>query len=805
MKVIPSLVLALAAAAARGETIEEVEELSLGQDETVEVGAGVTRNVLRLTGGAYTLTKTGAGTLNIYWVANENARVDVQEGVFALRPYPKPTATFAKAHFHVDASDPASLELECVNGTNFVNRWNDTDGGTCYATNSPSTKSARTNPLARRPFLRRHFQNGLPVVDFGSLLTVGYTNENGVALGYGAALEWSEPMHKTFREGFTVFSDTDDIFDAERAAYAGHAMAPFAAALRTANYRTQLPNARMFENTTYSLPLGRGTNVFDLVRTLLPSDGYSASPGRGFHILNGITTAAYIGTSYEYYHVDSFAEQSAGTTATKSFGGQRIGEYAAFGAYLSETERRDISLYLKTKWFPRCLAAITIRAGAKLDAADAGLDCPVVREESGASASYGRMPVRLDPLLQPTAIIHLDATRADTMEIVSLNGTNFVTKWSDADGRVMSARDISGGSRLPFVNPDVTQNGLPFVDFGSLRTQYNTNSVGEALGYGAAMAFDSVLTAPEGITVVSDTPDVTDGTWVTCPDFTKMYGMSLFSTANSTWRGTRGKLREEGAPYVYANSGNNNPYSPNGVSILDGVVMTAPKSTAFPSGFHVFDSQPKQPETYGRWANLAAERAEGTIYSYGGQRIAEYLLFDSVLDDAERERVFGALRRKWFGLDNAPRIYATLDVSAGGAVELPYEDLSVTGRLTLGGRLKAPSIAAAKTTVDSPEAEVEGRVVLASGSTLAFRRQFDGTFTALKVSELALEGDCEIVLEANDWKGLGSRPIRIVSGPISGSGTFAVRCSDPDVVVQHEVDADGLTVAFPRGLMLIFR
>ena len=260
-----------AAATAFCETVT-VDEMNLTADVTIDVAAGSTQNVVRLTGGAYTLTKTGGGTLNIFWTSNENARVVVEAGVVALPRYARPTAVFAKAHFHVDASDPSTLVTECVNGTNFVVRWNDADGHTCYATNCPSTRIGRRNPQDRRAFLRSRFQNGLPVVDFGSLASKAYTNEQGVALGYGAAMEWSEPMVKTFREGFTVFSDTEDVYDAERGAFGGYAAAPFASFKYIANYRYGLPEAYFFVNTTYSLTLGRGTNILDLVKFMGPSE-----------------------------------------------------------------------------------------------------------------------------------------------------------------------------------------------------------------------------------------------------------------------------------------------------------------------------------------------------------------------------------------------------------------------------------------------------------------------------------------------------------------------------------------------------
>lgn len=802
MKMTMSLLGAFVAALAFADTVEEVDEIALDADLEVNVPAGVTRNVRRLTGGAHTLVKTGAGVLNVYWVRNEDAAIEVSDGVFALRPYPVPAAVFAKAHFHVDASDLSSLELECVNGTNFVNRWNDTDGGTCYATNSPKTSIGRTDPVkTRRPFLRPNFQNGLPVVDFGSLLTRAYTNESGIALGYGAAMNWSERMDNTFREGFTVFSDTDDIFDAERGAIGGYAMAPFASFLRTANFRTVLPNARFFENTTYSLPLGRGTNVLDLTDTILPMGGYGRSPGRGFHILDGITTSAYIGTQYAYYFVDSFAAQLASNTAEPSFGGQRIAEYAVFDEYLSAKEREDVSLYLKTKWFPRRFASVTVRTGAAFEAGEAGVECGTFHDESGAKVAFGRLPLVIDPIYDAGAFFHLDAARADTLDLVSVNGTNFVAKWSEAAGGTAYATNMADEAPMPFVNPTETLNGLPFVDFGTLRTPYNTNDVGEALGYGAGLKFSASQNAAEGVIVVSDSPDVSGGLWSSCPDFTSMYGMSFFCHKTQNWRGRRGKLRAGLPPLVYANDGNNNPYS-NGTNIMDGVLLTATRSTDYPTaGFHVFVSAPKGSETYGTWTHLAAD----STGSCGGQRIAEYLLFKRTQTDDERNRLYQALRSKWFGESN-PRVhsYASLSIPDGGVFDVRYEGVEVVGTLELGGKLAAPSVAATTVIVSSSSAAAEGPLTLGANATLRFQRLPDGSFTSLAATSLVAENGCTMEVTASDWSHLGGKTVRLVRGSVSG-GPFTVKCNNDKIQPRVTVDAEGVSVSFVRGLMILFR
>ena len=95
------------------------------------------------------------------------------------------------------------------NGTNFVSIWRDRDGRDLYATNCMTVWKCRTNPANRHPFLETDAQNGLPVMNFGSLLTSHNTNDVGAALGYGAAMKFSV-SNLRFLNGFTVFADTDD-------------------------------------------------------------------------------------------------------------------------------------------------------------------------------------------------------------------------------------------------------------------------------------------------------------------------------------------------------------------------------------------------------------------------------------------------------------------------------------------------------------------------------------------------------------------------------------------------------------------
>ena len=182
--------------------------LTMTANTTVDVPAGTT-NVIDTLGGAYTLTKTGGGVLQIRYVKSAAATVIVSQGMLRFAN-PRPDDIFAQAVYHVDASDRSSMTIETVNGTNFVMRWNDTDGRTgVYAT--PSTATTYGRVADRYPYIGSEKLNGLSYVDFGSLHTRYYTNELGKARGWGGAMNWNKSV--TFKEGFTVVSDTPDIME----------------------------------------------------------------------------------------------------------------------------------------------------------------------------------------------------------------------------------------------------------------------------------------------------------------------------------------------------------------------------------------------------------------------------------------------------------------------------------------------------------------------------------------------------------------------------------------------------------------
>jgi len=217
----------------------------------------------------------------------------------------------------------------------------------------------------------------------------------------------------------------------------------------------------------------------------------------------------------------------------------------------------------------------------------------------------------------------------------------------------------------------------------------------------------------------------------------------------------------------------------------------------------VFAMSPRAPGDYFRCTHLAAQKQTSSNVSYGGQRIAEYILFKSKLAETERDHVYRALRKKWFGEAN-PKACSSLSVPEGSAYSVQNVDLTVSGELTLGGTFAASSLAASRIVVEAENATVAAPLTLASGATLEFERTEDGGFTCLSADSVTAAGACTVVLKADNWNGLPRDGVRIVSGPVSG-GSWSVVCSAGAPAAFLKFDPQGVTVSFNRGLLLIYK
>ena len=811
------LIMAFAAASTLADAItwEGSTNLVMTAATTVEVPAGRT-NVIEELSGAYALTKTGGGTLEIRYVKTATASVVVSEGLVRFAN-PRPDDIFARAYFHVDASDLSTMTIETVNGTNFVTRWNDVDGRTDrYATHCTTVWNCRKDPENRKPFLRMDFQNGLPVMDFGSLLTTDNTNELGEAIGYGAAMKFDRTT-PYIKEGFTVASDTEDYYEPTSV---GGGMSFFS---HETSYRFTRCSANpssptylgiMGDNAQNNDYYAYGKSVwYDGV--VLTGHPKWTRPSAGFHIFR-IHPTADGGTTFNSFGAEYHSSKS------RSYGGQRIAEYVLFTnatetgeSTMTTNEATVVNRYLRVKWFPRTISRVTVAEGASLDVdASANLTIQSLTDFGAANLAIEGNAVFHVPHFD--AIAHLDASQTNTMTIVHQNGTNFVSRWNDVDGgsRFVVSEDTTGylgqrrnpENRLPYINPSLTQNGLPVIDLGSVMFCTVTNGEGAAYGYGAAFRFDGFpnLKFAEYLSVISDTEDLkTAKAGQYGPCYTSY--RSKASDFDGYNPGRRGQIvANKNPPLFYKVSSNYNTTCVNGTNYVNGVKQAYTYNP--PDGFNIINIRPTSAiscNLIGRHVRCAGSNRADT---YGGQRIAEYMIFGTILSDAKRERIYKALRTKWFG--DAPvttNFYGRLSLGEEASMVVGYDEfLAVTNKLSLAGSLTATSVTAANMDVAGTNATVTGALTLADGATLTFNRLADNTWTSLSATSIAAEGAVTVSL-SGDIKGMAGTSVRLIAteNPPASLNGWSLNYQSGSTRARLVLKDDGIWVEFLSPSLVI--
>ena len=334
---------------------ETIAELAVASDVEVNVAAGEVKRIEYVSGTqTATLTKTGAGTLEIAIVGNTNATFWVEAGVLKFVRPGALALTTDEAAFHVDGSASASYTIQSTaNGTNFVKTIIDVDGRDFCATNS------RANYY---PWIATNALNGLSVFDFGTY--------HGSITGSGAPMAWETPILPN--EVFYVWADDD----AARAKVAGGVYGPNPLCMLSAGYR----------GTNYTA--GTGWELFRTQKwmggNLYLDDEKAVSatvPGEGWHLLRTYTTSQYTHDNWTSSGIVSYGAIAFGYRRTgmnkgvnPPYGGFRLAEVIVCSNYLSVAKREYVNFYLQRKWFGGYpLRKIVVAGGATLDAADAPL------------------------------------------------------------------------------------------------------------------------------------------------------------------------------------------------------------------------------------------------------------------------------------------------------------------------------------------------------------------------------------------------------------------------------------------------
>ena len=269
------------------------------------------------------------------------------------------------------------------------------------------------------------------------------------------------------------------------------------------------------------------------------------------------------------------------------------------------------------------------------------------------------------PRVCADAFFHVDASRADTLELEEQDGTNFVARWNDVRGNGMFATNCLAGpswrtnpeNRRAFIS-DVTQNGFPVVDFGPIL--YN----GHPEGYGATMIWSKTCTsAYEVYEVISDTPDTRE-----CGVYTSFLSSSLDEAG---YRGTGSQ-----AGNVLHNNSKNAGWSDGRIyhngELTDRAGNGASGKFYAGSGFQLLGFTTREYDEEKGYKDYKARLNSFARYyneKFGGQRLAEYLVFTNRLTSAERTALQDYLKAKWKGGALPPYIVSSLTVEPGADVD----------------------------------------------------------------------------------------------------------------------------------------
>ena len=234
------------------------------------------------------------------------------------------------------------------------------------------------------------------------------------------------------------------------------------------------------------------------------------------------------------------------------------------------------------------------------------------------TAKFGEV-ARAGVLPVSGAAFHVDASDLSTMTCVQENGKTYVSRWDDASG---GSRYATAGERKPYLG---TFNGRTVVDFGCARYSVSGDCAWMTWNDRDESIRDLFLVCSDHI----DYPNTSNGprAFLLSSDFSDT--RYDFHRAMAYTEDTSGLFRSR-----YASS-----------YVIDGLIQvdkqTVSYSYALPEGFHIV-----RVRTTG---NVAANTfAKDRECRYGGQRLAEAVIYDRTLTDDEAEKVYEYLYAKWF-------------------------------------------------------------------------------------------------------------------------------------------------------------
>ena len=762
----------------------------------IDVPDGETLTVKKLEGGrhgepagATAVEKTGDGVLAVDDGSGYSAAIEISGGTLLLSRKKAPASVADLPYglyMRFDASVTNSMELENRNGTNFVTKMCNLASGRFK--NREIYLSTYSTFTDREPWLSATpFGEEKPILDFGRRLT-GTTGGRYFCFYYDTA-----SGVKTRFDPNTC-GTMIGLFSAHRGG--GDVTAgPFQR------------SARWTGDDSYATALLKNYVVGDTSSSQIPNTN---SESRIF--INGQRLAVSSGFQHRGCQVVAYAVQPGAFTtlgAEQYFaaqdgngcGGLMFGELLFWNRPLSDDELMEVQAYLSKKWLGTDLpgysgaaegapdlqivrstgaSSIDVPAGQtnrilKLDAraplvktGGGTLEIGpgsvatnlMVREGAVRAASSGAA-VTNECQLAAGAAFHLDSSKPDSLELVNVNGTNFVRSWHSPNG-LMAYQGTA--SRRPWLNTEASAllNGMPVVDFGL----YSGSSTSKAGCYHMAFAkgFDSVCSAfivrgsqEGGGSLLGENAQVSDY----CRHGGMSGGLSIPIIANPS------------------------AAVKNGDFYLDGVKTNCQR--ALPTGgYEIVDVHPVS------GTHVSALALYKSSYMMGGQRIAEIVLYERPLSEREKVATRNYLVRKWFPdreLQPLPGDDGDFAVSLAGIDSDGVPEVSATSAMS------------AATLTGSGTIAKTGAAALSLSDISGFSGKLDVSEGTLVLSgcDVSPNSAGVAVAAGATLRTVGARYVDGLYGVGSVDGDVTVRVLERDCSVQGVLSVSG-TLTFAGGM-----
>ena len=563
----------------------------------------------------------------------------------------------AGIYVRFDASRPDTIDTVEENGRWYVTAWRDAEGGSVTAT--PYTGTANSGGLhGQRPWLSEITSaNGVPFVDFGAYENVSAAGECPdyatlrETIGPSASLVF--PQTTQAREVFVVWQDTQD------------------------------------DSNKYPFVLG-STGAYHLHRNkgqylLMSSNGGAERHLNDETYIDGIRRSYTFGP-YDYSKVTvvSFNLSQGSTIGTLAqdrglrFGGVRIAEVIIYTCELTSEERQAIHAYLQRKWSWGDKAGPFMLRDIQVDSRDQPVEVTdghtidvgllnvasnqtFIKEGGGTlnvdalardglnlnvrggAVTFNRKIQDLDdtaPAGDPA--LWLDATASDSFVYTNLAngvaGRTYIHRWNDRRPAQTGIYAIPLNDAIDTNRPFIADHAfgeLPAVDFGH-GCIYHSNVTWSGDAEGASrLKLNSNVSAYEGyVALRMNNPD----SYYECLE----NGRS--SRGRPTYFGTTSQAFTRWASAKML-AGYADIETLGAYWTIDGISYV-PYYDTFDFGtsdFHVLSFSHLKATTINR---LADDRS----LVFGGQQIAEMILYTRPLSERERLQTVAYLMKRWKGM-----------------------------------------------------------------------------------------------------------------------------------------------------------